>query len=101
MAIDPLQTLRGAAAVGATTPRAPAGASGGGGFGDVLAGKLGEVEKLQREADAEIQALGASGGEGLQDAVVSMEKAALSFELMMRVRSKIVEAYQEVMRMQV
>jgi flagellar hook-basal body complex protein FliE len=43
--------------------------------------------------------LGKSGS--IQDAVIALEKADLSFRKMVHVRNKIIEAYQEVMRMQV
>jgi flagellar hook-basal body complex protein FliE len=36
----------------------------------------------------------------LHTTVIAMQKADLSFQLMMQVRNKIVEAYQEIMRMQ-
>jgi flagellar hook-basal body complex protein FliE len=37
----------------------------------------------------------------LHDTMIAMEQADLSFRLMMQVRNKIVDAYQEIMRMQV
>ncbi|MBK7972608.1 MAG: flagellar hook-basal body complex protein FliE [Deltaproteobacteria bacterium] len=73
----------------------------GGGFGQVLADKLGEVEHMQKEADQAVKSFALGNGEGLQEAVVALEKASLSFELMMKVRGKIVEAYQDIMRMPV
>lgn len=71
------------------------------GFGQLLADKLGEVETAQKDADQAVQTFALGNGEGLQDAVVALEKASLSFELMMKVRGKIVEAYQDIMRMPV
>lgn len=72
-----------------------------GGFGQLLADKLGEVEHLQKDADQAVKSFALGNGEGLQEAVVSLEKASLSFELMMKVRGKIVDAYQDIMRMPV
>lgn len=72
-----------------------------GGFGQLLADKLGEVEQMQKQADQAVTSFALGNGEGLQDAVVALEKASLSFELMMKVRGKIVEAYQDIMRMPV
>ncbi|MGO9212512.1 MAG: flagellar hook-basal body complex protein FliE [Syntrophales bacterium] len=43
--------------------------------------------------------MGNSGS--IHDAVIALEKADLSFRKMIQVRNKILEAYQEVMRMQV
>ena len=71
------------------------------GFGQLLADKLGQVEQMQKQADQAVTTFALGNGEGLQDAVVALEKASLSFELMMKVRGKIVEAYQDIMRMPV
>ncbi|MFN7955713.1 MAG: flagellar hook-basal body complex protein FliE [bacterium] len=72
-----------------------------GGFGQILSEKLGEVESLQSDADRAVKRFALGNGEGLQEAVVALEKASLSFEMMMKVRGKIVEAYQDIMRMPV
>ena len=69
-------------------------------FADVLADSLAQVQTLQREADQAIGQLGAAGPASLHDTLVALDQADLSFRLMMQVRNKIVEAYQEVLRMQ-
>ena len=53
-------------------------------------------------ADAAVQQI-AKGDEGpaLQEAMVAVEKADVAFKLMMEVRQKILDAYQDIMRMQV
>jgi flagellar hook-basal body complex protein FliE len=82
----------------AKTPAAPAeGAS----FGAVLQDSLAQVNHLQHEADRAITQLASGGPQSLHDTMLALEKADLSFRLMMQVRNKIVEAYQEVLRMQV
>ena len=73
----------------------------GGSFADVLKSSLAQVNSLQREADAAIQALASGGTATLHDTMLAIQQADLSFRLMMQVRNKIVEAYQEVLRMQV
>ena|SRR5215831_8116519 len=84
---------------------AASGAAAGGGkaasFGEVLKDSLAQVNSLQHEADAAIQSLATGGTATLHDTMLAVEKADLSFRLMMQVRNKIVEAYQEVLRMQV
>jgi flagellar hook-basal body complex protein FliE len=70
-------------------------------FGDVLKDSLAQVTKLQHQADGAIQDLATGGTVTLHDAMIAVQKADLSFKLMMQVRNKIVEAYQEVMRMSV
>ena len=92
------------APVGApATPGAgtPGGAAPGPSFGKVLTDSLKQVNSLQHEADQAIQSLASGGTTTLHDTMLAIQKAELSFKLMMQVRNKIVEAYQEVLRMQV
>jgi flagellar hook-basal body complex protein FliE len=70
-------------------------------FGAVLKDSLSEVNRLQEKADAAITALASGEKASLHDTMIAMEQASISFRLMMQVRNKIVEAYQEVMRIQV
>jgi flagellar hook-basal body complex protein FliE len=70
-------------------------------FKQVLTESLGEVQRLQVEADTQIRRLVAGEIKDVTEAMVAVEKADLSFKTMMAVRNKIVAAYEEVMRMQV
>lgn len=83
---------------GATRPDAKAKE---GSFGDVLKGSLAEVNRLQKQADAAITELAKGDKVSLHETMIAMEQADVSFKLMMEVRNKIVEAYQEIMRIQV
>jgi flagellar hook-basal body complex protein FliE len=90
------------AGAGAGVPAAGgAGPEGKASFGEVLKDSLAQVNSLQHEADAAIQSLATGGTATLHDTMLAVQKAELSFRLMMQVRNKIVEAYQEVLRMQV
>jgi flagellar hook-basal body complex protein FliE len=70
-------------------------------FGDVLKDAISTVNELQKQSDQEIQKLMTGESEDLHNTVIAMQKADLSFQMMMQVRNKIVQAYQEIMRMQV
>ena len=59
------------------------------------------MNQLQQKADAAITALATGDKVSLHDTMIAMEQADVSFRLMMQVRNKIVEAYQEILRMQV
>ena len=83
-----------------TPAKAPA-ATGEGKFANVLQDSISEVNKLQQKADQSITALATNGEASLHETMIAMEEASLSFKTMMQVRNKIVEAYQEVMRIQV
>jgi len=80
---------------------AAAGGNGAPSFGQVLKDSLAQVSSLQHDADSAIQSLATGGTATLHDTMLAVEKAELSFRLMLQVRNKIVEAYQEVLRMQV
>ena len=73
-----------------------------GGFGDVLADALKEVNSLQNQADSQIEGLTLKK-EGVtpHTAMVALEKADIAFQLMSAIRGKIVRAYEEVIRTQV
>lgn len=69
------------------------------GFDSVLNDAIGKVAEMQTEAEKAIKEL-ASGGDVTQ-AIVAMEKADMSFQVMVEVRNKLISAYEEIMRMQV
>jgi flagellar hook-basal body complex protein FliE len=70
-------------------------------FATVLEESLALVSTLQHEADQAIRELATGSSASLHETMLALDKADLSFRLMMQVRNKIVEAYQEVLRMQV
>lgn len=70
-------------------------------FKDVLAGAVGEVQRLQNDADTTIQKLVSGEIKDVTQAMVAVEKADVGFQTMMAVRNKMLQAYEEVMRMQV
>ena len=71
------------------------------GFGDLLGKMVSKVSDLQAGADKSIQGLATGESKGLHEVMLSVEKASISFQMLTQVRNKAVEAYQEVMRMQV
>ncbi len=70
-------------------------------FGETLQHCLEEVNNLQQNADATTQRLLSGDLENVHQVMLAMEEANTSFQLMMEMRNKILEAYREVMRMQV
>ena len=71
------------------------------GFGDAIEKAINGVDGLQKEANQSIQALADGSVQDVHKTMIAMEKASVSFKLVMEVRNKMVEAYQEIMRMQV
>lgn len=70
------------------------------GFKNIMGQYLDEVNTLQHEADAQIQRLIAGETEDLHEVTLAMDEAETSFELMMEIRNKLMDAYREIMRMQ-
>lgn len=70
-------------------------------FSELVGGFLEGVNSLQREADQAIQDVVLGKEENLHRAMITLEKANVALELTVQVRNKVVEAYQEIMRMQV
>jgi flagellar hook-basal body complex protein FliE len=70
-------------------------------FGALLEQAVDRVNGLQQNADATARAFALGQGPSVHDAMIAMEKADLSLRLTNKVRNKVVEAYQDIMRMQV
>ncbi len=70
-------------------------------FMDTLNDSIRQVNDAQTVADQSVQALVSGGQQDLHQTMIALEKANVSFQLMMSVRNKIVSAYEEVSRMQV
>lgn len=96
--IDQLST-RQAPAAGETAAAPPAG--GAGSFFEALEKSMEEVNANQLEADGAIKDLVAGKSKNIHETMLAIQKADLSLKTMMQVRNKILEAYKEVMRMQV
>jgi flagellar hook-basal body complex protein FliE len=77
------------------------GASGSSSFMDHMMNAVGEVNKAQTVSDKISSDLASGKSDNIHDAMLSSAKAELDFNLMVQVRNKVLEAYQEVMRMQV
>jgi flagellar hook-basal body complex protein FliE len=71
-------------------------------FSQVLKQSVDQVNQMQLEAqDKQLAFQSGASGADLQDVMVSLQKASLSFQTMVQVRNKLVTAYQEIMNMQV
>jgi len=70
-------------------------------FQDTLEKFVTEVNDLQKNADVSTQKLLSGELQDVHQVMLAMEEANTSFQLMMEMRNKILEAYREVMRMQV
>jgi flagellar hook-basal body complex protein FliE len=83
--------------IGGATPAQPAGES----FGSLLGRMVQDVNASQNAAKDAVRGLQSGDNVSLHQAVIAMEEASISFQLMVEVRNKLLESYQELMRMQV
>ena len=70
-------------------------------FSDTLENLIGEVDGLQKASKQAVNDFVAGKDVNLHEVMAMGEEAQLSFQLLMEIRNKLVEAYHEVSRMQV
>lgn len=70
-------------------------------FATMLGNLVSEVNARQNLAAEAVSALQSGQNVSLHQAVLAMEEASISFQLMVEVRNKLLESYQELMRMQI
>lgn len=70
-------------------------------FSETLSEMISQVDHLQKEAGNSVESFIAGEHGNLHEVMASVEEAQLSFQLMMEIRNKLMESYQELMRMQV
>jgi flagellar hook-basal body complex protein FliE len=73
----------------------------GGSFGDMLSKAIGNVNELQHQAGEAQEKLIKGEAAELHQVMIAAEKAGISFDLLLEVRRRLIEAYQEIMRMPV
>lgn len=102
MAINPILPIRpGQADLVGPTSKAGAAGAGQGSFAGLLQDAVSQTSRLQHEADALTEQVAKGRSGDLAATMIAIEKAQISFQLMLQVRNKVVEAYQEIMRMPV
>jgi len=84
------------AAASATPAVAPTGR-----FAHWFDGQLGQLNTQLVHAEQGVRELAAGGSASLHDVMIRMQEARMAFELAVQFRTRVLEAYQDVMRMQV
>ncbi len=75
--------------------------TGEGSFVNTLKEAINSVDQLQKDSDIKMQQLATGQNNNIHETMVAAEKADIALRLMVQVRNKMIEAYQEIMRMQV
>jgi flagellar hook-basal body complex protein FliE len=87
---------------GSSSPTArPSSTSSSGSFSDLLSEQLRKIEGNQQLADNAVQQLTTGQTDNVQDVVLTMAEADLTFRFAVELRNRLLESYQEILRMQV
>lgn len=70
-------------------------------FGSMVSNALGEVNGQLLASQADLQQLAVGNVQNLHQILIRLEESRLSFQLLLQVRSRLLEAYQDVMKLQV
>ena len=96
-AIAPIAALHAAG----TTAVPDAAIASGSGFGSLVTQGLAQVNQQLISSQVDLQQLAAGDVQNLHQVMIRMEEARIPFMLMLQVRSRLLEAYQDVMKMPV
>ncbi len=72
-----------------------------GDFSTTLKDAILDVNRLQQESDFQMQKLATGQTQNVHETMIKAEKADIALRLMIQVRNKLIDAYQEIMKMQV
>lgn len=70
-------------------------------FAELLGKAVGSVDNAMKESDQQIENFIAGKTDNVHDVMISMQRAQLSFQMMVEIRNKAIEAYHEISRMQI
>lgn len=79
----------------------PDAASGSSTFKDLLLNSIQEVNTMQQDADRAVEQLATGGEVSPAEVLTAVQKADIAFRMMMQIRNKIVQAYQEVQNIRI
>jgi flagellar hook-basal body complex protein FliE len=99
--MDHLSAINGIRPPETTPKKTPAADTPLSGFSNALRNAIDDVDRLQQDADKAVVNVETGNTGNLHEAIIALEKADISFRTMLQVRNKLIEAYQEIMRMQV
>ncbi len=68
-------------------------------FDEILSDAVGKISQVQKDTETAVREL-SSGGD-VTGAIIAMEKADMTFQLMVEVRNRLITAYEEIMRMSI
>jgi len=97
--IDGVNNNIGGITGGGVTPGKSAGAAGAGGgasFSEILKNSINDVSKLQQDASKAVEDLAAGKSDNVTGVMSAVEKADVAFKTLLAIRSKLMDAYDEI-----
>jgi len=91
--------IAGIGGVGNPTAVGKSGKANGAVFDEILSDAVGKISQVQKDTETAVREL-SSGGD-VTGAIIAMEKADMTFQLMVEVRNRLITAYEEIMRMSI
>jgi len=82
--------------VGSTPATAKSGSVTGGGFADMLQKNIDEVSRLQQDASKAVDDLASGNNDNVTGVMTAVDKADLAFKTLLAIRSKLMDAYEEI-----
>lgn len=70
-------------------------------FGEFLQDSIGKVNNLQQDANVAMEKLASGESQNLHETLLAVEKAEIAFKMMNQVRTKVLDAYRDIMKMQI
>ncbi|MBW6521344.1 MAG: flagellar hook-basal body complex protein FliE [Desulfoarculaceae bacterium] len=71
------------------------------GFGDIMKSTIDQVNQAQNRGDLAIEQLSTGKAESLHEVMIAVEEADISLKMLVQMRNKALQAYEEIMRMQI
>ena len=100
-ALPPIGAVSGLFPTDLVAPERPAAPNAAGTFGAMVSQGLSQVNDKLLGSQTDLQALAVGDVQNLHQTMIRMEEARISFQLMVQVRGRLLEAYQDIMKMQI
>ncbi|MGN6507201.1 MAG: flagellar hook-basal body complex protein FliE [Tepidisphaeraceae bacterium] len=97
--IDRITNLAGSQLTKSATGAASTGETGGANFADMLKKQIGEVSQMQQDASQAVQDLATGKNKDVTGVFVAVEKSETAFKTLLAIRSKLLDAYDEIKNM--
>ena len=99
--MNPIQSVSNPLALPAQAPASLPAAQGSASFKDYLLDSIREVNSMQQAADQAVEKLVTGGEVNPAEVLTAVQKADIAFRMMLQVRNKLVQAYEEVQAIRV